>query len=272
MTTRPHRLTAEHLTLRYDRHAVVDDLTLAVPDGVLTTIIGPNGCGKSTLLRALAGVHAPAGGTVRLDGADLASYAARERAHRMAMLPQSMSAPEGITVAELVGRGRYAHQRMLRRFAADDRAAVTDALAATDLADQADRRVDELSGGQRQRAWLAMVLAQETPIVLLDEPTTFLDISHQLEVLDVLHRLVGEGRTVVAVLHELTLAARYADHVVAMRSGQVVAAGTPGEVITAGLVEDVFGLAGTVIEDPLTGAPIVVPADTRERRPAIRTV
>jgi iron complex transport system ATP-binding protein len=208
----------------------------------------------------------PAAGTVHLEGAALTSYSARERAFRLAMLPQSMSAPDGITVTELVGRGRFAHQRMLRRFAAEDRAAVDDALVATDLTDLADRRVDELSGGQRQRAWLAMVLAQATPVVLLDEPTTFLDLSHQLEVLDVLDRLVAEVRTVVAVFHELTLAARYADHVIAMKDGEIVAAGPPADTVTPQLVEDVFGLRGTVIPDPLTGAPIVVPADTRTAR------
>ena len=257
------RLRAERVTLRYDARTVSEDLTFAVPDGSFTVIIGPNACGKSTLLRALSGLLAPAAGRVLLDDAPLTSYAARERARRLAFLPQTMTAPEGITVAELAARGRFAHQRVLRRYSAADVDAVERALAATGTTDIADRRLDELSGGQRQRAWIAMVLAQDTPLVLLDEPTTYLDVTHQLEVLTLLHHLHVEGRTVVAVLHDLHHAARYATHLVAMKDGRVVAQGDPAAVVTAERVRDVFGLDATVVPDPVTGAPLVVPADTR---------
>ncbi|MFF1529168.1 ABC transporter ATP-binding protein [Cellulomonas sp. NPDC058312] len=261
--TDPTRLRADGLTLRYDRRTVSEDLSLAVPDGSFTVIIGPNACGKSTLLRAMSGLLPPAAGRVLLDGAPLTSYPARERARRLAFLPQSMAAPEGITVAELAARGRFAHQGLLRRHSAADADAVDRALAATGTADLADRRLDELSGGQRQRAWIAMVLAQDTPLILLDEPTTYLDITHQLEVLTLLHRLHRTGRTVVAVLHDLHLAARYATHLVAMKDGRVVAQGRPEDVVTGALVREVFALDGTVVADPVTGAPLVVPADTR---------
>ncbi|UCN14037.1 ABC transporter ATP-binding protein [Cellulomonas iranensis] len=257
------RLRAEGVTLRYDARTVSEDLTFAVPDGSFTVIIGPNACGKSTLLRALSGLLAPAAGRVLLDDAPLTSYAARERARRLAFLPQTMTAPEGITVAELAARGRFAHQRVLRRYSAADVDAVERALAATGTTDIADRRLDELSGGQRQRAWIAMVLAQDTPLVLLDEPTTYLDVTHQLEVLTLLHHLHVQGRTVVAVLHDLHHAARYATHLVAMKDGRVVAQGDPAAVVTAERVRDVFGLDATVVPDPVTGAPLVVPADTR---------
>ncbi|RMI13414.1 ABC transporter ATP-binding protein [Cellulomonas triticagri] len=259
----PSRLGVEGVTLRYDSRTVSTDLSFAVPDGSFTVIIGPNACGKSTLLRALSGLLVPAAGRVLLDGAPLLSYPARERARRLAFLPQSMGAPEGITVAELAARGRFAHQRVLRRSSLADAEAVDRALADTGTADLADRRLDELSGGQRQRAWIAMVLAQETPIVLLDEPTTYLDLTHQLEVLSLLHRLRLAGRTVVAVLHDLNHAARYASHLVAMADGRVVAQGEPDQVVTPALVRDVFGLESTVVPDPVTGGPLVVPADTR---------
>ncbi|MDT9594244.1 ABC transporter ATP-binding protein [Nocardioides zeae] len=263
-TDRPAtRLAAEGLTLRYDERVVAEGLSVAVPDDRFTVILGPNACGKSTLLRALSGLLTPAAGEVLLDGAPMRALSAKERARRLALLPQTMSAPEGITVRELVHRGRFAHQRVLRRHSASDQRAVHDALEETRVADLADRRLDELSGGQRQRVWIAMTLAQDTPLVLLDEPTTFLDLPHQIEVLNVLHRLVARGRTVVAVLHDLNLAARYADHVVALRDGTVVAEGPPEQTITAPLLREVFALEASVLPDPLTGAPMVVPADTR---------
>ncbi|WP_207919537.1 ABC transporter ATP-binding protein [Micromonospora sp. KC207] len=258
------RLRAERVTLRYDQRTVSDELSLAVPDGSFTVLIGPNACGKSTLLRALSGLLSPATGRVLLDGSDLVALPAKERARRIAFLPQTMTAPEGITVRELVGRGRYAHQRVLRRFSRADEAAVEAALASTGTTDLADRRADELSGGQRQRAWTAMVLAQETPLVLLDEPTTYLDVAHQIDVLNVLHRLVTQGRTVVAVLHDLNHAARYATHLVAMRDGRIVAEGHPASTVGTALVAEVFGMPNQVVPDPVTGAPLVVPADTRE--------
>ncbi|MEH1017243.1 ABC transporter ATP-binding protein [Micromonospora sp. CPCC 206060] len=257
------RLRADRVTLRYDQRIVSEGLSFAVPDGSFTVIIGPNACGKSTLLRALSGLLPPAAGQVLLDGTDLRAYPAKERARRLALLPQTMTAPEGITVHELVGRGRYAHQRVMRRYSHADEEAIEAALARTTMIDLADRRVDELSGGQRQRAWIAMVLAQETSLVLLDEPTTFLDVAHQIDVLNVLHRLVVQGRTVVAVLHDLNQAARYATHIVAMKDGRIVAEGAPAATITSDLVADVFGLPNRVIADPLTQAPLMIPADTR---------
>ncbi|MFE0424161.1 ABC transporter ATP-binding protein [Streptomyces sp. NPDC058953] len=262
----PGRLRAEALTLGYGSRVIVEELDLVVPPGSFTVIIGPNACGKSTLLRALAGLLPPTAGTVILDGKDLASYQPKAAARQLGLLPQTAVAPEGITVAELVSRGRYAYQRALRQWSRADERAVNDALAATGVVELASRRVEELSGGQRQRVWIAMVLAQETPLILLDEPTTYLDIAHQIDVLNLLHDLNEQGRTIVAVLHDLNQAARYASHIVAMKDGRIVAAGPPGDTVTAGLVDEVFGLPNTVIPDPETGTPLVVPIDTRSPR------
>ena len=263
-------LRAEGLGVRYDRRIVIDDLDIAVPPGSFTVVIGPNACGKSTLLRALAGLMPAATGSVLLDGRDIAGYSAKDTARRLGLLPQGAVSPEGITVAELVARGRYAHQRLLRQWSAADETAVTDALRLTNVAELATRPVDELSGGQRQRVWIAMVLAQQTPLILLDEPTTYLDIAHQIEVLNLLHTLNGQGRTIVAVLHDLNHAARYASNVIAMQDGRIVAQGKPATTITAELVETVFGLPNVVISDPLTGTPLIVPADTRLAHPVGR--
>ncbi|MFG3688432.1 ABC transporter ATP-binding protein [Micromonospora sp. NPDC047740] len=261
------RLVGETLTLGYDRRTVAEDLTLAVPDRSFTVIIGPNACGKSTLLRALARLLRPTRGTVLLDGADIHRRPARQVARTLGLLPQSAVAPDGITVAELVARGRYPHQGLLRQWSREDERVVAEAMTATGVTALADRPVDELSGGQRQRVWIAMALAQQTPLLLLDEPTTYLDIAHQVEVLDLCARLHEEqGRTVVAVLHDLHQAARYATHLVALRDGRVVAAGDPRRIVTAELVEEVFGLPCRVIEDPETGTPLVLPA--ARRRPA----
>ncbi|NUR24803.1 MAG: ABC transporter ATP-binding protein, partial [Catenulispora sp.] len=225
-----------------------------------TVVIGPNGCGKSTLLRALARLLRPAAGAVLLDGTAIARLPTRQVARTVGLLPQSPTAPDGITVAELVARGRHPHQGLLRRWSDADERATAEAMAATGVADLADRPVDELSGGQRQRVWAAMALAQETPLLLLDEPTTYLDIAHQVEFLDLCARLHEEqGRTLVAVLHDLNQAARYADHLIVLREGRVAASGPPREVVTAELVEEVFGLPCRVIEDPETGGPLVVP-------------
>ncbi|MGW4296356.1 ABC transporter ATP-binding protein [Micromonospora chersina] len=260
------RLVGETLTLGYDRRTVAEDLTVAVPDGSFTVIIGPNACGKSTLLRALARLLRPARGTVLLDGADIHRRPARQVARTLGLLPQSATAPDGLTVAELVSRGRYPHQGLLRQWSREDERVVDRAMADTGVAELADRPVDELSGGQRQRVWIAMALAQQTPLLLLDEPTTYLDIAHQVEVLDLCARLHEEqGRTLVAVLHDLHQAARYATHLVAMRDGRVVAAGDPRRIVTTDLVEEVFGLPCRIIEDPETGTPLVLPA---ARRPA----
>jgi iron complex transport system ATP-binding protein len=256
-------LGARGLTLAYDDRVVVDGLDVDVPDGELTVIVGPNACGKSTLLKAFARTLKPSAGTVFLDGAPLGSYRPKAVARRVAMLPQTPIAPDGITVRDLVTRGRFPHQDLFHPSSGSDRAAVQLALAQTDTVDLADRGVDELSGGQRQRVWIAMVLAQETDIVLLDEPTTFLDIAHQYDVLELAAALHAAGRTVVAVLHDLNQAARYATHVIAMREGSIVAQGPPAAVLTADLVEDVFGLPCVVVPDPETGTPLVVPRRAR---------
>jgi iron complex transport system ATP-binding protein len=257
MTASP--LAAEGLTLAYDHLVVAEDLTVAVPRGSFTVIIGPNGCGKSTLLRALARTLKPRAGRVLLDGEPMDRLRTRAIARRLALLPQSPITPEAITVGDLVARGRFPHQGVLRQWTAADARAVAEAMDATEVTDLRDRYVSELSGGQRQRVWLAMALAQQTDLLLLDEPTTFLDIAHQFEVMDLCARLHEDGRTLVAVLHDLNQAARYGTHLVAMREGRVVAQGAPAEVVTADLVREVFGLACRVVPDPETGTPMVVP-------------
>ena len=254
------RLRAEGLTLGYDATVVARDLDVAVPDGGFTVIIGPNACGKSTLLRALARLLRPAAGTVLLDGRAIGSYPSKEVARRIGLLPQSSLAPDGITVADLVARGRTPHQRLLRQWTASDEQAVVSAMAATRVTELSARRVDELSGGQRQRVWVAMALAQSTPLLLLDEPTTFLDVAHQIELLELCHDLhTRDGHTLVAVLHDLNHAARYATHLVVMAAGEVVAQGPPTEILTAELVERVFGLPNVIADDPVTGRPLVLP-------------
>lgn len=261
------RLRGSAMTLAYERRTISRELTVEIPDRSFTVVIGPNACGKSTLLRALSRLLQPSAGAVLLDGADIHRRPAREIAKTLGLLPQSSIAPDGIGVAELVSRGRYPHQGLLRQWSREDEAVVAESMAATGVTDLADRPVAELSGGQRQRVWLAMALAQQTPLLLLDEPTTYLDIAHQIEILDLCARLhEEEGRTLVAVLHDLNQAARYATHLIAMRDGQVVATGPPQTVVTAALVEDVFGLPCRVIDDPETGTPLVVPA-ARRRTP-----
>lgn len=260
------RLTAESVTLGYDRRIIARDLSVEIPDHSFTVVVGPNACGKSTLLRALSRMLRPSEGRVLLDGAAIHSLPAKKVARTLGLLPQSSVAPDGITVADLVARGRYPHQGLLRQWSPDDERTVQESMAATRIGDLADRYVDELSGGQRQRVWIAMALAQQTPLLLLDEPTTFLDIQHQIEVLDLCAELHETGgRTLVAVLHDLNHAARYATHLIAMRDGAVVAEGPPAEVVTAPLVERVFGLRCQVIEDPETGTPLVVPAGRKAR-------
>jgi iron complex transport system ATP-binding protein len=263
-----NRLRAENLTLSYDQRVVTEDLGVSIPDGSFTVIVGPNACGKSTLLKALARLLKPKAGTVFLDGEPINGYSAKQVAHRLGMLPQTPIAPNGITVGDLVARGRYAHQSLLRQWSRDDEAIVGEALRLTDTLHLSRRFVAELSGGQRQRVWLAMVLAQQAPIMLLDEPTTFLDIAHQIEVLDLCADLHDQGRTLVAVLHDLNLACRYADHLIAMRAGAIVAEGHPSEVVTAALVQQVFGIDCRVIPDPESGTPLVVPAGRQSRRQA----
>ncbi len=253
------RLYADTITLRYDERTISRDLSVAIPDGAFTVIVGPNASGKSTLLRALSRLLAPAAGQVILDGRSLRDRPSKEVARRLGLLPQSSSAPEGITVADLVARGRYPHQSFLRQWSKADEEAVVDAMAATRVTDLSGRLVDALSGGQRQRVWIAMVLAQQTPILLLDEPTTFLDIAHQIELMDLLADLNAQGRTIVAVLHDLNQACRYATHLIAMKDGAVLAEGHPSSIITERLVEKVFGLPSVIIPDPVTGSPLIVP-------------
>lgn len=261
------RLTGNGLTLAYDKRTIAEDLTVPVPDRSFTVVVGPNACGKSTLLRALSRMLKPVAGSVLLDGQDISSLPAKKVARTLGLLPQSSIAPDGITVAELVARGRYPHQGLLRQWSEGDERVVGESMAATGVADLADRMVDELSGGQRQRVWIAMALAQETPLLLLDEPTTYLDIAHQIEILDLCaHLHEEEGRTLVAVLHDLNHAARYATHLIAMRDGKVVAAGAPNDIVTADMVEEVFGLPCRVIDDPETGTPLVVPAARARKR------
>lgn len=249
---------------------IVEDLDLDVPAGRVTAIIGANGCGKSTLLRGLTRQLAPRAGSIEVLGRDAARVSARDYARTVALLPQHPVAPEGMTVAQLVARGRHPHRGLLGGRAAGDDAAIASALERTGLVELAEREAGTLSGGQRQRAWLALVLAQQTPVVLLDEPTSYLDLSHQVEVLDLVRALPdprGGGRaTVVAVLHELNLAARSADHIVAMAAGRVVAQGTPGEVIVPEVLAEVFGLDADVVADPLLGHPVVLPRGDGDRR------
>ena len=255
-----HTLAVEAATLGYDDRVVVQDMTLEIPQGRITTIVGANACGKSTLLRAMARLLRPSAGRVLLDGTPIDDLPSREVATILGLLPQTPISPEGIAVADLVGRGRYPHQGWFRRWTAEDDAAVEEALRTTDTLDLADRPVDELSGGQRQRVWIAMALAQQTDVLLLDEPTTFLDVAHQVEVLDLLTDLNRRrGTTVVMVLHDLNLAARYADHLVAIRAGHLYAQGTPAEVVTELMVEDVFGMTSRVITDPVSSTPLVLP-------------
>lgn len=258
--TDAHSLALEQATLGYGERTVVDAIDLRLPPGRITAIVGANACGKSTLLRAMSRLLRPQSGQVILDGKDVHRLPSKEVARTLGLLPQSPVAPEGIVVADLVSRGRHPHQRMLSRWTAGDTAAVADALELTGTADLADRAMDELSGGQRQRVWIAMVLAQQTDILLLDEPTTFLDVTHQVEVLDLLTDLNRtRGITIGMVLHDLNLAARYCDHLVTVRQGRLHAAGHPSEVLTAERVAEVFGLACRVVLDPVSGRPLVLP-------------
>jgi iron complex transport system ATP-binding protein len=255
------------LTLTYGQRTVIERLTAQIPPGKITMIVGANACGKSTLLRGLSRLLKPASGMVTLDGTDIHARPARRLARSLGLLPQHPTAPDGITVRDLVGRGRYPHQGFFRSWSADDERAVQEALTATDTLELADRNVDELSGGQRQRVWIAMALAQETDVLLLDEPTTYLDLAHQVEVLDLITDLNRQrGTTVVIVLHDLNLAARYADHVIAMKRGRIVAEGAVRDVVTENMVKDVFGLDCRVAPDPVSGAPLIIPLGRHHAR------
>lgn len=255
-----HVLEAHGLRAGYGAVTIVDGVDLALPPGKISVIVGANASGKSTLLKTLARLITPQAGSVVLDGAAIGEVPTKQLARTLGLLPQMPVAPEGIAVADLVSRGRHPHQKLFRSWTADDDRAVAEALAATGVSDLADRAMDELSGGQRQRVWIAMALAQETDILLLDEPTTFLDVAHQVEVLDLLTDLNRRrGTTIVMVLHDINLAARYADHLFALKAGRLVAHGTPDDVVTAELMRDVFDLDSVVIPDPVSGSPIVLP-------------
>ncbi|AYF78837.1 ABC transporter ATP-binding protein [Nocardia yunnanensis] len=263
------RLGAQDVTLGYGDRVIVDGLTVDIEPGLITTVIGPNGCGKSTLLRSLGRLLRPRAGRVLLDGKAISTMKTKDIARVVGMLPQTPVAPEGLTVADLVARGRHPHQSWLRQWSADDETEVATALHRTGIAELAGRTLDELSGGQRQRAWISMALAQGTDILLLDEPTTYLDLAHSLEVLDLVDRLHDDfGRTVVMVLHDLNLAIRYSDRLIVMHAGRIVAQGLPGEIVTAELLHEVFGLRAEVLDDPVSGRPMIVPIGARHVLPA----
>ncbi|MEO0536332.1 MAG: ABC transporter ATP-binding protein [Cyanobacteria bacterium P01_A01_bin.123] len=253
-------LTTRKLTLAYDSEAIINTLDLAIPAGKITVLVGPNGCGKSTLLKGLGRLLKPKGGVVYLDSDSIFKLPTKVVAKQLGLLPQGPTAPEGLTVRELVAQGRYPHQGWLQQWSKEDERQVEAALTITELQALADRPIDSLSGGQRQRAWIAMTLAQNTQTLLLDEPTTFLDLAHQIEVLDLLYDLnQREGRTIVIVLHELNQACRYGDHLIVMKAGQVYAQGNPEQVMGEDLVREVFGLDCRIIQDPVAGTPLCIP-------------
>lgn len=265
-TPEHHRLEARRLTLGYDRELIIHELNLVIPTGKITVLVGPNGCGKSTLLRGLGRLLKPRGGAVYLDGRAIAQQSTKAIARQLALLPQSPTAPERLTVRELVAQGRYPYQSWLQQWSAKDEEAVNRALVITEMEELESRPLDSLSGGQRQRAWIAMTLAQETDILLLDEPTTFLDLAHQMEVLDLLDDLnQRQGRTIVMVLHDLNQACRYADYLVALRDGYIYAYGSPTDVMTEVMVQNVFGLASKIVTDPITATPMCLPIGRRIR-------
>jgi len=260
------KLQTQQLQLAYDGAPIITGLDLSIPAQSITALVGPNGCGKSTLLKGLVRLLKPQAGSVYLDGTSIFRLPTKEVAKQMGILPQSPVAPEGLTVRELVAQGRYPHQSWFQQWSKQDEQITQRALVTTNLVELADRPLDTLSGGQRQRAWIAMALAQDTPILLLDEPTTFLDMAHQIEVLDLLYELnQSEGRTIIMVLHDLNQACRYADHLVALRQGQVVAQGSPAQVVTVETVQQVFGLESQIIQDPVTGTPLCVPLGRTQR-------
>ena len=256
----PSNLTTRKLTLAYDGACVISELNLAIPAGQITVLVGANGCGKSTLLRGLARLLKPHSGTVYLDGKSIFKLSTKEVAKHLGILPQGPVAPEGLTVRELVAQGRYPHQGWLQQWSPEDERITNQALITTDMIDMAERPLENLSGGQRQRAWIAMALAQDTQILLLDEPTTFLDLAHQIEVLDLLYDLnQSQGRTIIMVLHDLNQACRYADYLVAIAAGRILASGKPDEVMTEEMIRQLFMLECRIVKDPVAGTPMCIP-------------
>ena len=261
------KLAASNLTLAYENTTIIENLNLIIPNHQVTALVGPNGCGKSTLLRGLSRLLKPRTGSIVLESQDIWKLPTKELAKRLGILPQGPVAPEGLTVHELVAQGRYPHQGWLQQWSVEDERITADALNITNMTPFADRPVDSLSGGQRQRAWIAMTLAQNSDLILLDEPTTFLDLAYQIDVLDLLHDLnVERGKTIVMVLHDLNHACRYADHLIAMREGRITAQGKPHEIITEALVENVFGIECRIIPDPVTETPLVIPIGRKGKR------
>ncbi|SBS28238.1 putative siderophore transport system ATP-binding protein YusV [Marinomonas aquimarina] len=251
-------LGTDSITLQHADHIIIEDLSVQFPKGKVTAIVGPNGCGKSTLLNGLSRVHHPSRGQIVLQGKDIHKLPPREVARKLALLPQETSAPDGISVRELIRFGRHPHQSFLKQWGMDDKTAIEFALRSANLEDLGERLLDTLSGGQRQRAWIAMSIAQETPLLLLDEPTSALDLGHQIEVFDLIRDLSANGKTVVMVVHDLAMAARYSDHLIAMKAGKIVAQGSPKEVITPAILDHLYGVQCDLMEDPRTGAPILI--------------
>ncbi|MBO9476701.1 ABC transporter ATP-binding protein [Shimia sp. R11_0] len=255
-----NRLQANTVSVAFQKQAVLNALSLSLPDGKMTVIVGPNACGKSTLLRALSRLQKLDSGQIVLDGKSISSQRSKQVARELAVLPQSPAAPEGLSVHDLVRRGRTPHQSVLQQWSTIDQAAVARALELTGMTANAHRALETLSGGQRQRAWIAMALAQDTDILLLDEPTTYLDLPHQIELLTLVQKLNQDtGRTVAMVLHDINLAARFADHIVALKNGTVHIQGSPEDVVTEDMMSKIFNLPSTVIKDPVHGHPHVIP-------------
>lgn len=261
-------IAAQGLHVSYGERKVLSGVDVAVPSGELTVIIGPNACGKSTLLKTLARVHQPSSGSIELEGRPLNQLSTRQIARDLALLPQNPHAPASVSVADVVALGRYPHQGLLGRLSATDKRICQQAMEACGVTGLADRKLQELSGGQRQRVWIAMTLAQDTPLILLDEPTTYLDITHQLQVLDLASQLHRSGRTLLLVLHDLNLAFRYATHLIMMKDGQIIASGRPTEIVTAENIERVFGLQASIMTDPHSNTPLLLPFDTRVKADA----
>ena len=258
--TRPEAevtLHAEKLSLGYPHAAIIEGLSLRIPSGQVTAIVGPNGCGKSTLLAGLSRLHKPSAGAVLLNGKAIGSVPSKQVARQLALLPQDATAPDGLTVSELIRFGRQPHQSLLRQWSAEDQAIVDEALRVADLQDLAERPLESMSGGQRQRAWIAMAVAQQTPLLLLDEPTSALDLGHQIEVFELIRSLASVGKTVVMVVHDLSSACRYADHLVAMKAGSIIAEGAPGDIVTPTLVEALYDVRCTLMRDPVSGTPVI---------------